>query len=75
MLGRDLPTTVSKSTNRKSANSWAHSAIANPQISQVCQSADSKSQIRKLLFLIGKSISTRYCTALYQNSPKSRLCT
>jgi hypothetical protein len=25
---------------RKSANSWAHSAIANPQISYVCQSAE-----------------------------------
>ncbi len=29
-----------KSVNRRSAKSQAHSAIANPQISQVCQSAN-----------------------------------
>jgi hypothetical protein len=34
---------VRKSQIRKSANSWAHSAIANPQISVVCQSANCKS--------------------------------
>jgi hypothetical protein len=28
-----------KSANRKSANSWAQSAIAKPQISEVCESA------------------------------------
>jgi hypothetical protein len=44
-----------KSANHSSANSWAHSAIANPQISQVCQSANvlglpvCKSQINKFL--------------------------
>jgi hypothetical protein len=32
----------SKSENCKS-NSWAHSAITNPQISEVCQSANHKS--------------------------------
>jgi hypothetical protein len=32
-----------KYTNRKSANSWAHSAIANLQISLLCQSAIRKS--------------------------------
>ncbi len=31
--------------HRKSANPWAHSAIANPQISLVCQSANRKPQI------------------------------
>jgi hypothetical protein len=31
-----------KSANRKSANSWSHSAIANPKLSEVCQSANRK---------------------------------
>ncbi len=37
----------SYSANRKSENSWAHSAIANPQISYVFQSANRKSTIMK----------------------------
>ncbi len=36
-----------KSANRKSLNSWVHSAIANPQISQVCQSENRKSEFFK----------------------------
>jgi hypothetical protein len=32
-----------QSANRKSTNSWAHSTIANPQISYFCQSAHRKS--------------------------------
>ncbi len=34
-----------KSANRKSAYFWSHSAIANPQIFQECQSANCKSAI------------------------------
>ncbi len=33
-----------KFSNVKSTNSWAHSAIANPQISLVCQSANADPQ-------------------------------
>jgi hypothetical protein len=63
-----------KAANPKSANSWAHSSIANPQISWVCKSVNSKSanfkinqQIANLLF------STNYNTTLSLNSPNSRL--
>jgi hypothetical protein len=49
-----------KSANHKSANSWAHSAIANPQIFMIYP------QVANL------QISTKYCTSLPQNSLKSR---
>ncbi len=61
-----------KSENCKSANSWAHSAIANPQISQVCQSANANAQVSLIYPQITISkISTKCCTTLSQNSPKS----
>jgi hypothetical protein len=48
--GRTVPL---KSANLKSANSWAHSAITNPQTSKVCQSTNRKSAI--FIWLIRKS--------------------
>ncbi len=52
---------IFQSANRKSANSWAHSAIANMQISEVCQSESRKSAnlqslIRKSANLLGVPI-------------------
>ncbi len=51
-----------QSANRKSANCWARSVIANPQISLVCQSANPQ------IFLINPlianpRISTKHCLA------------
>ncbi len=46
---------IVKSSNRKSVNSWAHSAITNPQ---VCQSADRKSGT--ILWLHRKSQTCRF---------------
>ncbi len=46
-------TEVAKSVNRKSANSWAHSAIANPQ--NILGVPVRKSQTRKFLWSICKS--------------------
>jgi hypothetical protein len=50
-----------KSANHKSANSWAYSAIANPQIFMIYPQ------------LTNLQIPTKYCTSLSQNSLKSRL--
>ncbi len=50
-----------KYANRKSPNSWAHSAIANWQISLVCQSANRKSA---KFFIINPQIV--HCTIIAQ---------
>jgi hypothetical protein len=50
-----------KSANRKSVNSWAESAIGNPQTLLIN------------LQIANPYISTKYCTALSQNCLKSRL--
>ncbi len=60
---------------RKSANCWAHSAIANPQILQARQSENRKCENFSGNPQIAISLlSTKYCTSLSQNSSKSRLC-
>ncbi len=60
--------------NCKSGNSWAHSTIANPHISQVSQSANHKSANFMIYLQIANlQISTKYCTTLSQNNPKIRL--
>ncbi len=63
-----------QSANRKSANSWVHSAITNPQISKVCQSANHKSAC----FVINPSIANqqiykKHYSTMSQNSPKRSL--
>jgi hypothetical protein len=63
-----------KFRNRKSVNSWAYSAITNPQISYVCQSTNGKSaNFYYNLQIANPQVSTKYCTTLSQKSPKSRL--
>jgi hypothetical protein len=56
-----IETFLLKSANHKSANSWAYSAIANPQIFMIYP------QVANF------QIPTKYCTSLPQNSLKSRL--
>ncbi len=53
---------ASKATNLKFVQSWAYSAITNPPIPR-CASPQ----------IANSHISTKYCTTLSQNSPKSRL--
>jgi hypothetical protein len=59
---------------RKSSNSWAHSAITNPQNFLGCASPRiTKPQIFMIyLQIINLQFSTKYCTTLSQNSPKTR---
>ncbi len=61
---------------KKSENSWAHSAIANPQISLVCQSANRKSTIfLDYLQIANPQISTNTSQLCSKTAPsKSCLC-
>jgi hypothetical protein len=67
---------ILKSANRKFANSWAHSAIANPQIRKFLRYASPQIE-NPQIFMNNPQIviSTKYHTTLSQNSPKSRLFT
>ncbi len=51
------------------ANSWAHSAIANPQI----LTFTSPQIANPPIFMIDPQISTKHCKTLSQNRSKSRL--
>jgi hypothetical protein len=63
------------SANRKSTNSLGHSAIANPHISFVCQSANCKSAnfYDRSANCKCTEFKKKFCTTLSQNSPKSHL--
>jgi hypothetical protein len=60
--------------NRKSAKSWAQSAIVNQQNLRCASSHIENPQIFMINPQILQFLQNKYCTTLSQNSPKIRLC-